>query len=161
MMICAIAPTFGPVRRLFRAGPELAILADHATWDGLPEYAFDGLPQTAWMAGTGQPTHLTVRFSRSANLHGIELDARLVSLYEGWRHIRLTLIDGQQKVFDKSFDFPDAGRHRQQVIRFPSMQADRVECELSNPVDLRNDGSQIPVSELSPGYSEIRFLWDR
>lgn len=161
MMTCAIIPNSDSVRRFFKTGPELIVSADHATWDGLPKYAFDGLPQTAWMAGTGQPTHLTVRFSRPAKVHGIELHPRLVSLYEGWRHIRITLIAGKQKIFEKSFDFPSAGSNRRQLIEFPSMQADRIEFEFSNPVDRRNDGSQIPAGELSPGYSEIRFIWDR
>lgn len=161
MMICVIVPTSDPVRRLFRTGPELTVSADHSTWDGLPEYAFDDLPQTAWMAGTGQPTHLTVLFSQSAKLNGIEFDPRLVSLYEGWRHIRITLFDRERAVFEKSFNFPHAGTDRQQFIEFASIQANRVEFEFSDPVDRRNDGSQIPASELSPGYSEIRFLWDR
>lgn len=160
MMLCVVVPDSNLVRRLFRSAPEISASADHFTWDGLPEYAFDGLPQTAWMAGTGQPTHLTARFSRPARLHGIELNPRLGSLYEGWRHVRITLFDGEQKIFERSFDFPNAGRNRQQIIEFPSMQASRVEFEFSGPVDQRNDGSRIPESELMPGYAEIRFFWN-
>lgn len=161
MVFCVLIPNSDPVRGLFRSGPGITAFADHSTWDGLPEYAFDGLPQTAWMAGTGQPTHLAVRFSRPAKLHGIEFQPRLGSLYEGWRHIHVALTNGEQTVFDKSFDFPNAGGNRQQVIEFPFVQADRVEFEFSDPVDRRNDGSRIPTNELTPGYSEIRFLWDR
>lgn len=161
MLICVTIPNTQSVRLLFATGPEIVATADHSTWDGLPEYAFDGLPQTAWMAGTGHPTHLTVRFSHPAKLHGVELHPKLVSLYEGWRHVRLVLIDGKRKVLDQRFDFADAGANRQQVIAFPSVQASRVEFEFSDPVDRRNDGSQIPAGELSPSYSEIHFLWDR
>ena len=161
MAVLATVPYATPVRQLFQRGPELSVSADHATWDGRPEYAFDDLPQTCWMAGTGQPTQLTVKFSRPARLHGVILEPRLVSLYEGWRRVRITLLDGAKAIWVHEFSFPNSGRERQQVMECPSIGATGIRFEFSEPVDELKDGSRIAPQNLSPGYSEIRLLWDR
>jgi hypothetical protein len=160
LVICAAVPNAPAVRHLFQHGPDVSATADHSTWDGLPEYAFDDLPQTAWRAGTGQPTHLAVRFARPTRLHGIILEPRLGSLYEGWRHVRVRLIDEGKTVWAGDFAFPSAGRERQQVITFPSMLATGIAFDFADPVDERKDGSRIRPALLSPGYSAIRLLWD-
>lgn len=161
LAVLATAPYAKPVRHLFQRGPALSMSADHATWDGRPEYAFDELPQTCWIAGTGQPTRLMVTFSRPARLHGIVLEPRLVSLYEGWRRVRVSLLDGAKPVWIHECVFPNSGRDRQQIMDCPSIGATGIQFEFSEPVDERRDGTRIPFDELSPGYSEIRLLWDR
>lgn len=163
MAICVVIPRSPLLRDRFRSGPRVTASADHFTWDGLPEYAFDGLPETAWTAGTGEPTRLVVSFSRAATLHGIVLEPRrrLGNLFEGWHRVRLVVRDEGKVVLDRQFDFPRAEREPAQQLEFPPIRATEVELEFADPADVQTDARPIPREKLSPGYAEIRFLWDR
>jgi hypothetical protein len=126
----------------------------------LPQYAFDGNPDTAWAAQGGGPAVLTARFSHPARLHGMILLPRITTLYEGWRELRVVAFEHKKQVYAGDFDFSQAAPQPLAVAKFPSIRADQIELHFSDPVTQRIDGTTAPADMLSPGYREIEFLWD-
>ena len=160
MAACAVVPTLHPLKWLRPHGPKVTASSSSRAADACPQWAFDDDTQTAWLADDSGPATLTARFAAPALLHGLELEPRVTGLYEGYSRVGVVLFLGGRKVYQATFDFPNAAHQPTEVIRFPSTRADAVELDFSDPILETHDGRRVPANMVRPGYAEVRIQWD-
>jgi hypothetical protein len=127
----------------------------------LPAYAFDGDPETAWVAPPGSSPTLKVRPHKAARLRAIEFASRETALWECFRTVRVVLKRDGNVLLDRVVNMPEAASQPSVRIELGGQRADEVEMHFSDPVTTTRDGRTIDAGLVSPGYREIRLDWAR
>jgi hypothetical protein len=157
---CGVLPIVIPLFPLFHRPLHITSIASASVAKCGPECAFDGSPESAWVSPSSGPAVIKATFSHTANLHGVILEMRSTTLYEGYRRVGVILFKHGRQVYSGDSFFPRAAHERLEVINFPSTRADVVELHFSEAVTERMDGSQVSADMVNPGYAEIRFQFD-
>ena len=142
--------------------PRLLISASSMLDPGTgPDKAFDGSDDTAWISADPLTAVIHVGFQQKKVLRQIELQPRLTSLHEGWHHVRVVLQSAGKTIFSQDYDYPNAAHQSVELIAIPAVMADHADLYFSEPVTEKIDGTHVSVESVRPGYSEIRFTWDK
>lgn len=121
--------------------------------------AFDGIPETAWIAPGADPVTLTLRATGARPIEGIRLHPRVTSLREAWHVVHVIAFEGDEVRLDRTFAFPEAARKDVTDIQFDApVTADRVELRFSEPVVETINGGRVRRELVSPGYREIELV---
>ena len=121
--------------------------------------AFDGDPDSEWVAIPGPSAYLVVVPPAPRTVSRIELEPRQTDMLGGWHNVEVVLYLKGQKVHDQTFDLPDAGRQPLQVLELQKAgEADKIELRFAEPVRTTLSGQgPLPLQACYCGYREIRI----
>jgi hypothetical protein len=150
------------VAKYFDGSVRVTATADVSVDDAhLANYAFDGDPETAWVAPPKAKPTVTIKTHKPTTLRAIELESRETALWECFMTVHLVLKRNGDVVLDRVVPMPQAAS--QQVVRIEiggsGVRTDEVEMHFSSPVTTTRDGRRLDAGVVSPGYREIRLDW--
>jgi hypothetical protein len=159
-----LVKSYPTVAKYFDGSVRITATAD-ATVDAghLVQFAFDGDPETAWVAPPRSEPTVTIKPNKPTTLRAIELESRETALWECFTTVRLVLKRNGTVIVDRVEQMPQAAT--QQVVRIEiggsGQRTDEIELHFSDPVTTTRDGRTLNAKVLSPGYREIRLDWAR
>jgi hypothetical protein len=150
------------VAKYFDGSIRVSASADVSTDNAhLAAYAFDGDPETAWVAPPRSKPTLTIKVHKPTTLRAIELESRETALWECFMTVHVVLKRNGNVVLDRVVPMPEAAM--QQVVRIEigggGIRTDEIELHFSDPVTTTRDGRTLDAGVVSPGYREIRLDW--
>jgi hypothetical protein len=159
-----LVKSYPTVAKYFDGSVRITATADASVDDAhLASYAFDGDPETAWVAPPKAKPTVIVKPHKSTTLRAVELESRETALWECFMSVRLVLKRNGNVVLDRVVPMPQAAT--QQVVRIEvgggGMRTDEVVLHFSDPVTTTRDGRKLDAGVVSPGYREIRLDWAR
>jgi hypothetical protein len=121
--------------------------------------AFDGDPDTEWVAPPGPSAWLVVLPPAPRRVSAVELEPRQTEVLAGWHRVTVVLYRGNDTVATQTFDLPDAASQPVQVLKLDRpAEADGVELRFAEPVTQTPTGERrLPPESCYSGYREIRF----
>jgi hypothetical protein len=159
-----LVKSYPTVAKYFDGSVRITATADASVDAGhIVNDAFDGDPETAWVAPPRAKPTVTVKTQKPTTLRAIELESRETALWECFMTVRVVLKRNGSVVLDRVESMPQAVT--QQVVRIEiggsGQRTDEVELHFSDPVTTTRDGRKLDAGVVSPGYREIRLDWAR